>query len=81
MTVEVVTKCNRPTIRTRDAFVISLVVLTVGFIFSTFKSGPYAEFAAAVVAVFSGYGYKRLKQRAAQYQPENGECTEKSPKD
>jgi len=56
-------------IRTREAFVITLSVLTAGFIYSSYRPAPYAEFAAAVVAVFGGYGYKRLMQRRGEYQP------------
>lgn len=57
------------TIRTKDAFVISLGALAAGFVFSAFKSAPYAEFAVAVVALFGGYGYKRLMQRRGEYRP------------
>jgi len=56
-------------IRTREAFVITLSVLTAGFIYSSYRPAPYAEFAAAVVAVFGAYGYKRLMQRRGEYQP------------
>jgi len=66
-------------IRTREAFVITLSVLTAGFIYSSYRPAPYAEFAAAIVAVFGGYGYKRLMQRRGEYQPNGngngeGEC-------
>jgi ABC-type Mn2+/Zn2+ transport system permease subunit len=55
------------TITTKNAFLISLGGVTAGFVFSAFKGGPYAEYAAAVVALFGAYGYKRLQQRQAKY--------------
>jgi len=66
-------------IRTSDAFIVSTVALIAGFVFSAFRTAPYAEFAAAIVASFSAYAYKRISQRQAKYQPNGngngeGEC-------
>jgi len=57
------------TIYTYQAFVIALLLLCAGFIWGTFYvDAPYEIFAGAVVAVFGGYGYKRLKQKEEKYQ-------------
>lgn len=58
------------TIRTYQAFLITLGALLAGFVWATFKpAAPYEAFSAAVSGVFLGYGYKRLKQKEAKYQP------------
>ena len=56
------------TIRTYQAFMITLCVLAGGFVWASFYTdAPYEMFASAVVAVFGGYGYKRLKQKETRY--------------
>ncbi len=56
------------TIYTYQAFVIALLLLCAGFIWGTFYTdAPYEIFAGAVVAVFGGYGFKRLKQKESKY--------------
>ncbi len=61
------------------AFLITLKVLLVGFIWKTFlPNAPYEMFATTVGAVFGVYITKRVISKQAKFNPEcNGEANEK----
>lgn len=55
-------------IKTTHAFIITLLVLTGGFMWATFFPGaPFVAFSGTVGLVFAGYSGKRLMQKKKEF--------------
>jgi uncharacterized membrane protein YfcA len=57
--------------KTWQAFVMCIAVLTAGFVFATYKQhAPYTTLASAVGIVFAAYAGKRLWQKKEEFNRE-----------
>lgn len=54
--------------RTWQAFVMCIALLTAGFVFTTYNIGaPYATYAGTIGIVFGAYAGKRLLQKKEEF--------------
>ncbi len=55
-------------IRSGQAFLIYIIAMTIGFVFSSFKTeAPYLTFATQLTIGFTAYITKRLIQKRKEY--------------